>query len=453
MKRLLKNTGSIFVHLDWHASHYVKVELDKIFGVENFRNEIIWCYTGPGSPGMGQFNRKHDNIFWYSKTEKYSFFKDQIRMEHHPKTKGNFKEGLVGSGFLGDNYDLPEGKVPEDWWEFAIAQRFPKGTLKHIGYPTEKPYKLIQRIIEATTSIGDIVADFFCGGGVFPMVAQELNRRWLACDQSRIASAITADRVSRTVEENIGKMFPVPDFTVEHWGIYEAPRLEKLKEKDFREFVIKCFGGKPESVSKDIHGIRHGVPLYVGEASRRSKITKEDVSLFAKAIFSERGSNFGAMLGWNFAPDARKAAEILAARENKRIDFVRLSLIRLEDDDFRDHVTTKHKDYDELLTFIQPPEVRISFERISQNTYKFDVSESISLNKDGVIANVQWDFEFLHNRFSSTQGYSFLRDKKTGRPLLIVDYKFPKAGRKKIACSVQDNQGGERTIIIDLDVE
>jgi hypothetical protein len=298
-----------------------------------------------------------------------------------------------------------------------------------------------------------VVADFFCGGGVFPMVAQELNRRWIVCDQSRIAVSITADRISRLVEEKIGKMFPVPDFTTEHWGIYEAPSLEKLEGKDFREFVIRCFGGKPESVSKHIHGIRHGVPLSVGEPSRRSKITKEDVAEFAKAIFSERGSNFGAILGWNFAPDARKAAEILAARENKRIDFVRLSLIRLEDDEFREHVTTKHKDYDELLTFIQPPEVRIAYERIGKNTYRFDVSESISLNKDGVIANVQWDFEYQHNRFSSTHGYSFLRDKKTGRPLLVAEYPFPKDGRKKIACSVQDNQGGERTVVLDIEVE
>ena len=285
------------------------------------------------------------------------------------------------------------------------------------------------------------------------MVAQKLNRRWIAVDQSRIAASITSDRIARLVEDKIGKMFPVPDFTVEHWGIYEAPRLEKLSEKDFREFVIKCFGGKPESVSKHIHGIRHGVPLYVGSPSRKSKITKDDVAQFAKAIFSERGSNFGAMLGWNFAPDARKAAEILAARENKRIDFVRLSLIRLEDNEFRDHVTTKHKDYDELLTFIQPPEVRISYDRIGINNYRFDVSESISLNKDGVIANVQWDFNYNTNRFSSTQGYSFLRDKKTGKPLLVAEYKFPKDGRKKIACSVQDNQGGERTVVLDIDVE
>lgn len=175
------------------------------------------------------------------------------------------------------------------------------------------------------------------------------------------------------------------------------------------------------------------------------------------------------MLAWNFGPDARKAAEILAARENKRIDFVRLNLVRLEDEAYREHIITRHKDYSELLSFIQPPEVRIAHERIGKLKYRFDVSESVSLNKDGVIANVQWDFDY-RNRFSSTEGFAFLRDKKTGKPVLVLEYEFPSpgkpaqdrvgltsreslAGKKKIACSVQDDQGGERTVVMEVEVK
>jgi len=159
------------------------------------------------------------------------------------------------------------------------------------------------------------------------------------------------------------------------------------------------------------------------------------------------------MLGWNFGPDARKAAEILAARENRRIDFVRLNLIRLEDDAFRDHVVIKSRDYAPLLSFIQPPEVRIALRRMAALTYEFDVSESVSLNKDGMIANVQWDFNHKPGRFTSTQGYTFLRDKKTGRPLLTAEYTFPKAGPYTIACSVQDDQGGERTVVQTIEAK
>ena len=258
--------------------------------------------------------------------------------------------------------------------------------------------------------------------------------------------------MAKTVEEKIGKLYPVPDFTVEHWGIYEAPKLETYTVPEFREFVVKAFGGRPESVSPAIHGVRHGVPLYVGEPARSSRIGKDDVARFAKAVYEERRANHGVMLAWNFGPDARKAAEILAARENKRIDFVRLSLVRLESDEFREHVVNKHRDYDSLLSFIQPPEVRVAVRRVKPLTYMFDVSESVSLNKDGMVANVQWDFDYRDGRFTTTQGYTFMRDQKTGRPVLIVEHTFPKAGRHTIACSVQDDQGGERTVVQTIEV-
>jgi hypothetical protein len=263
--------------------------------------------------------------------------------------------------------------------------------------------------------------------------------------------AITADRVTRVVEEKIGKVFPVPDFTVEHWGVYEIPKLERYTSERFREFVVRAFGGKPESVSPHIHGTRHGIPLYVGEPSRATRITKDDVIKFAEAIFKERRSNFGTMLAWNFGPDAKRAAEILAARENKRVDFVRLTLIRLESDEFREHARSLHKNYGELLTFVQPPEVRVNVKRLGKLRYEFDVSESVSLNKDGVLANVQWDFDY-RDRFSTTPGYAFLRDKKTGRAELITQYEFPQAGKARIACSVQDDQGGEKTVVMEIDV-
>ena len=340
---------------------------------------------------------------------------------------------------------------------------------ERIGYPTQKPLEVVQRIVDVATDEGDVVADFFMGGGTTlaaaiglrtdigaPLQRTQYNvakpRRFIGCDQSRIAVSIAVDRLSKIIEEKVGSLFPIPDITVEHWGIYEAPRLETYKTAQFREFVVKAFGGKPEGVSPAIHGVRYGIPLYVGEPSRRSRIGKDDVARFAKAVYEERRANHGVMLAWNFGPDARKAAEILAARENKRIDFVRLNLVRLESDEFREHVVNKHKDYGPLLSFIQPPEVRVAVRRVKSLTHEFDVSESVSLNKDGVIANVQWDFDHQVGHFTSTQGYTFLRDKKTGRPLLVVEYTFPKSGEYTIACSVQDDQGGERTVTQTLEV-
>jgi hypothetical protein len=346
--------------------------------------------------------------------------------------------------------DESEGSLARDWFEIPFINQ---AADERIGYPTQKPEEILEKFITASSNEGAVVADFFSGGGTTAAVAQRLNRRWIVTDQSRIAVSIAADRIAKLVEETLGPMFPVPDFTVEHWGIYEAPKLEKYKTEKFREFVVKAFGGRPDDVSSAIHGMRYGIPLYVGEPSRRTSIGKDDVARFAKAVYEERRANHGVMLGWNFGPDARKAAEILAARENKRIDFVRLNLIRLEDADFREHVVSKSPDYGPLLSFIQPPEVRVATRRIKSLTYEFDVSESVSLNKDGTIANVQWDFNYREGRFTSTQGYAFLREKQSGKPVLVVEYEFPKAGKYAVAYSVQDDQGGERTVSQILEVK
>jgi hypothetical protein len=436
------------------------VELDKIFGFDNFLNEVIWCYN-VGGKSKSHWARKHDTILYYAKGDKWLFDGRAVGMKRDTGEKSfggiiavdedgrRYQDKLVKATGKYYRYYLDDPKIPEDWW--TDVNSIQSQSAERIGYPTQKPEALLERIIKGSSKEGSVVADFFCGGGTTPAVAQRLNRRWIACDQSRIAVAITADRVTRVVEEKIGKIFPVPDFTVEHWGVYEIPKLEKYSAERFREFVVRAFGGKPESVSPNIHGTRHGIPLYVGQPSRSTRITKDDVIKFAEAIFKERHSNFGTMLAWNFGPDAKRAAEILAARENKRVDFVRLTLVRLESDDFREHARSQHKNYGDLLSFVQPPEVRVDVKRLAKLKYEFDVSESVSLNKDGVLANVQWDFDY-RDRFSTTPGYALLRDKKTGRAELIAQYEFPQSGKARIACSVQDDQGGEKTVVMEIDV-
>lgn len=237
---LLSPEGSIYLHCDWRLTAYLRILLNDVFGssIDNFRNEIIWCYTGPGSPGMRQFNRKHDNILWYSKSQSWTFNKNDILAPHSEKTTDNFKKGLSGSGFVADTYKLNDGKVPEDWWEYAIAQRFPVDGVKRVGYPTEKPVTLLERIIKASSNEGDLVADFFCGSGTTAAVAEKLNRKWLATDLGRFAIHTTRKRmigVQRELKEN-GKDFRA--FEVLNLGKYERQFFiddlanGKLKQKE-----------------------------------------------------------------------------------------------------------------------------------------------------------------------------------------------------------------------------
>lgn len=198
--RVLKPTGSFYLHCDPTASHYLKLVLDTVFIAAGgtYRNEIIWCYTGPGSPGMRQFMRKHDVIFWYTKSEEWQFHRDKVRVEHSKKTKENYKDGLIGSGFTGADHLIHErGKVPEDWWEMAIA---PRGK-EYLGYQTQKPRKLLERIINASSDENDVVLDAYCGCGTTVAVAERLKRRWIGIDITYQSIAV----ILRRLEGELGK--------------------------------------------------------------------------------------------------------------------------------------------------------------------------------------------------------------------------------------------------------
>jgi len=459
MKRLLKKTGSIYVHCDWHASHYIKIEMDKIFGFNNFLNEIIWLY-GQGGKSESHFARKHDILLLYNKTQDFKFNKDDIRIPFElisPKSVTPFnlvdREGRRyrerishGKKYI---YYEDKGKIPNDWWLDIQPLTGRHGREERIGYPTQKPETLLERIIKASSNEGDVVADFFCGGGTTPAVAQRLKRNWIVCDQSRVAVALTADRIARQVEEKTGKLFPVPDFTVEHWGIYEAERLSKMPADQFRAFVIRAFGAVLDSTSPHIHGMKGAIPLWVGEPSQRSQVSAKDVEDFANATrrtirYQQDNLRDGIMLAWAFRPDAVTAAERLREMEQTDLNFIRLEQVRIDSPRFREHVaalSTDHADYANFLTFVQPPKVEVGWKRISSRTYKFDTSETIVLNPGAKIINVQWDFDY-GKRFSSTPGYSFIHGTQKG-PVLQVQYEFPRTDKFRIACKVQDDMGGE----------
>jgi hypothetical protein len=117
-----------------------------------------------------------------------------------------------------------------------------------------------------------LVADFFCGGGTTAAVAQRLNRNWIMCDQSRVAVAITADRLTKQVEDQSGKILPVSDFTVEHWGVYEMRRLAETPPDQFRLFVLRAFGAVPEEKTNGFHGSKGAIPVWIGEPDQKRRL-------------------------------------------------------------------------------------------------------------------------------------------------------------------------------------
>lgn len=193
IRELLNDEGSIFVHLDGHAVHYVKVLMDKIFGADNFINEIIWQYKSGGA-SKRHFGRKHDNILFYAKTKSY-YFKQQKEKSYNRGLKPYSFKGVKEYKDEIGWYTLVNMK---DVWQIDMVGRTSK---ERNGYATQKPELLMQRIVSACSRENDICADFFCGSGSFVAVCEKLKRKWIATDIGEIA----IEKLKSRIEEIGGK--------------------------------------------------------------------------------------------------------------------------------------------------------------------------------------------------------------------------------------------------------
>lgn len=302
MRELLSDKGSIYVHLDWHVGHYVKLILDELFGKKNLRNEIIWAYHGPGSPGMKQYNRKHDSIYWYSKTERWIFNDEAIREQHSEKTVGNFKSGLAGSGFVTDEYALDSGgKIPEDWWIMAIAGRYPVDGKKRVGYATEKPWPLIERIVKGGSNPDSIVADFFGGSGITAAVAESLGRQWVTTDLGKPSAMMIRKRLID---------LDARPFLYQAIGDYQVEQARSTLGRSFRvgdlsRVVLDVFGALPLPPEENVNGSLGRLPgtRTLALVDSPARLTTISTLRRAQGFRDVKMGGFEkvVVLGWNFA--------------------------------------------------------------------------------------------------------------------------------------------------------
>lgn len=227
--RVLKGTGSVFLHCDPTASHYLKLVMDGLFG-NGFRNEIVWCYAGGGQSKRG-FPKKHDIILWYSKSPKtWLFDPEAVRVPYDSEYKSTVFAGddtRAPGKTYGPN---PDGKVVEDWWR-GIPRPYGKDRL---GYPTQKPLALLERIIKASSNEGDVVLDPFCGCGTTVAASTKLNRRFVGIDISHFAIDIVRERRLKN------KAIPVNGFPVD---IASAEMLAREAPFEFEKWAITRIPG------------------------------------------------------------------------------------------------------------------------------------------------------------------------------------------------------------------
>ena len=209
MRRVLKDTGSIYLHCDPTANYLLRGVMDAIFGWQNFKNEIAWCYTWPKNANR-IYARNHDTIFFYSKNEGYSFNADAIRQPYSKQSIGRDQHKANVTAF-GEGVVLDKrGKLPQDWIEIPAIRPNSK---ERLGYPTQKPLALLERIIKASSNQGDLVLDPFCGCATTCVAAHLNDRVWIGIDISPKAFELVQDRLERQTVQGRLQVGSVPLIT------------------------------------------------------------------------------------------------------------------------------------------------------------------------------------------------------------------------------------------------
>jgi len=297
---LLAEDGSIYVHVDWRMNSYIKLLLDDVFGNNNYLNEVVWCY-GEREISQDKYNRKHDNILFYAKNinnTKRVFNCWDIAM---PYSEGSIKKynltddsgdkfQIRGSGghltgkqqlSLEDEKKYPEwtyrdflkdkrGILPRDWFSDITFEN--RASNDRTGYPTQKPTKLLEKLIKVSSNEGDLVADFFCGSGTTAAVAEKLNRKWITTDLGRFSIHTTRKRlinVQRELKEN-GKDFRA--FEILNLGKYERQFFiddlvngqRKRKEEAYLDLICKAYSANRIENYRTLHAKKTSRFVHIG---------------------------------------------------------------------------------------------------------------------------------------------------------------------------------------------
>lgn len=319
MRELLAESGSIFVHVDWHVAHYLKLALDDIFGKQSFRNEIIYCYSGGGVPA-NEMPRKHDNIYWYTKGKSWVF-----NTQYRPYSEGTLQRGRTAVKGP-DAFLREEGTPINDWWPDVKKITSPTDPEK-LYYDTQKSEELLVRIIKMCSNPGHVVLDLFGGSGTTVAVAEKLGRGWISTDLGKPACMIMRKRL---IDQE------AKPFLYQAIGDYQVEAAKAHLGRDFRigdlsQIVLSLYGALP--LPQDVNPQRnlgHISAFSVGNARGSKTLVLADspnkltgAATLKKAI-AQRDALMGGwdrvvVLGWNFEPSI---GETITALNDDRLEVL-----------------------------------------------------------------------------------------------------------------------------------
>lgn len=314
MRELLSDSGTIYVHLDWHVGHYVKLAMDEIFGRFNLINEIIWTYKF-GARGKSAFGKKHDNIYAYSKSEDYYFDQDSVRIPHEQASLDlnfrkidedgrRYREGKWSDGRV-YRYYADEGRTPDDVWTDLGSLH--QASTERVDYATQKPESLLERIILASCPPGGVVADFFVGSGTTAAVSEKLNRGWIASDLGKPSIMVSRKRL---IDQDAKPFLyqAIGDYQVEQ---AKSTLGKRYKAGDLSRTVLEIYGAMPlppeENTGGQLGRMAEGSELIIVDSP--SRVTTLSTLKRAQQLRDTKMGGFKSVtvLGWNFSADIAQA--------------------------------------------------------------------------------------------------------------------------------------------------
>ena len=285
--RLLKNTGSIYLHCDPTMSHYLKLVLDCIFGEKNFRNEIAWCYKSGGS-SRHYFSKKHDIILFFSKSDEYNF---NFEKEKSYGQTGGGQGGKVK--YYKDEMGSYSIVGIKDWWQISMLSTTHS---ERTGYPTQKPLALLERIINASSNKGDIVLDPFCGCATTCVAAEKSHRKWIGVDVAVKAFELVKKRLGEEIEWE-GSLFEEALVTFQTNPPERTDRGQNTLEKKY-VYIISHPKHKGYKVGRASHDKNRLNNYQTGDPKRQYELKYSFLTPYYKIIEKYIHENYDSTYEW-----------------------------------------------------------------------------------------------------------------------------------------------------------
>ena len=463
MRNLLSEHGSIYVHCDWRVNSILRLILDEIFGSDKHRNQIIWHYQSGGRQER-LFSRKHDNILLYTKTHNWVFDAEAVGIPRGEKKRNNMKRGqdpdgrkfwsIKSAGKIYKYYD-DEKITPADVWTDIshLQQRDPQ----RVGYPTQKPEKLLERIIGASSSAGGLVADFFCGSGTTLAVAEKLGRRWIGCDLGRWAIHVTRKRLLGVGNCKPFDVLNLGKYERQYWQgmVFGEEENKSISERtlfEYLSFILKLYGAQSIAGMIHLHGKKGKAMVHIGSVDAPVTISEIDSATEECIHVKQRELH---VLGWEW----EMGLQDLVVQEARK-KGVRLVLLQIPREVMEQQAADKGDVRFFELAYLDAT-IRRPKRLTAEVALKDFVIPNAELIPDDVRSKVgKWsdyidywavDWDFQNDTFM--QGWVSYRTRKDrALPLTSDPHTYHKRGKHRILVKVIDIFGNDTSQIFEVEV-